>query len=63
MIAKMSSRLAALAFAFLALASLARAQDPTDAQSAFLDIELLPATQTISGNVVWTFLSTASACS
>jgi aminopeptidase N len=34
------------------------AQDPTDAQNAFLDLEVFPLTQSIAGDCTWTFLST-----
>jgi aminopeptidase N len=44
-------------FAFL-LAVCTFAQDPTDAQSVFLDLEVVPATQTITGDCSWTFVST-----
>lgn len=39
------------------IAAILPAQDPTDAQHAFLDIELLPASQTVSGNCTWTVKS------
>lgn len=54
--------LRAVLIAFIAVRYLipaACAQDPTDAQSAWLEIEILPATQSISGDVTWTFRSTA----
>jgi aminopeptidase N len=38
----------------------ARAQDPTDAQSAFLQLEIVPSTQIITGDVTWTFRSTGN---
>src|SRR5262245_28062266 len=55
--------IAIAAFAVCLLVPAARAQDPTDAQSVLLEIELLPATQTIAGDVTWTFRSTGNGLS
>jgi aminopeptidase N len=42
----------------LLIAVCCRCQDPTDAQSVFLDLEVVPVTQTITGDCSWTFVST-----